>query len=167
MIYLFWSILNLTILFYFLYLLVGFIAKGKRIFKPQFRMFSIFIMIIGIIQIISASNLEKYSNQITITDNYNSKNNSEIKEIILQDNLTLDINMLVKYSVNGTEYIPIESSSSLTGFVSGYAWKFKYIQAKSHKKGQKTTYTAEGILYWNLFGITVYNELKQFSGTIM
>jgi F0F1-type ATP synthase gamma subunit len=141
-------------------------VKGKQIFKPQFKMFSIFIMILGIVQIISASNFKKNSNKITITENYLNKNNSEIKEIILQNNFTFDINMLVKYSVDQTEYIPIESSSSLTGFVSGYVWEFKSIQTDNYKKGQKAKYIANGILKWNLFGINIYTELKSFSGTI-
>ena len=141
-------------------------VKGKQIFKPQFKMFSIFIMILGIVQIISASNFKKNSNKITITENYLNKNNSEIKEIILQNNFTFDINMLVKYSVDQTEYIPIESSSSLTGFVSGYVWEFKSIQTDNYKKGQKAKYIAIGILKWNLFGINMYTELKSFSGTI-
>ena len=85
------------IVLYFLYLIVGFIAKGKRIFKPQFKVVSIFIMVIGIVQIISASNSEKSTNRITINDDYNKKNNSKVKKVTLEDNLTFDINMHVKY----------------------------------------------------------------------
>lgn len=166
MIYLIWSTLNLTILFYFLYLIVGFMIKGKLIFRPQYKMVSIFIMVIGVIQIISAFISEKNTNQIKITDDYNNENYTDVKKVILQDNLTFNINLSVKYSVNDTEYIPIESSSSLTGFVSGYVWEFQSIHTKSFKKGQKSIYTAEGVLKWNLFGFTVYNESKTFNRTI-
>lgn len=38
---------------------VGFIAKGKKNFKPQFKVVSIFIMVIGIVQILSASTLRE------------------------------------------------------------------------------------------------------------
>lgn len=107
MIHLIWSIINGVIVLYFLYLIVGFIVKGKRIFKPQFKVVSIFIMVIGIVQIISASNSGKNTNRITISDDYNKKNNSKIKEVILENNLTFDINMLVKYSIDQNEYIPI------------------------------------------------------------
>jgi hypothetical protein len=71
-------------------------------------------MVIGTVQIISASNSEKKSNRITITEDYNKKNNSKIKQVVLEDNFTFDINMLLKYSIDQNEYIPIESNSFLT-----------------------------------------------------
>jgi len=154
------------IFLYFLYLIIGFIAKGKQIFKPQFKVVSIFIMIIGIVQIISASNSEKNTNRITITDDYNKKNNSEIKEVLLENNLVFDINMLVKYSINQNEYIPIESNSYLTGLVSGYVWEFKSINTNSYKPDEKAEFIASGILKWNLFGINIYSELKTFRGNL-
>jgi hypothetical protein len=166
MIHLIWSIINGMIVLYFLYLIVGFIAKGKRIFKPQFKVVSIFIMVIGIVQIISASNSEKSTNRITMNDDYNKKNNSKVKKVTLEDNLTFDINMHVKYSVDKNEFIPIESNSFLTGFVSGYVWEFKSIQTNNYKPNEKSEYIADGILKWNLFGITVYSESKTFNGII-
>ena len=166
MIHLIWSIINGMIVLYFLYLIVGFISKGKRIFKPQFKVVSIFIMVIGIVQIISASNSEKISNRISITENYERKNNSEIKQVKLEDNWTFDINMLVKYSIEQNEYIPIESNSYLTGLVSGYMWEFKSIDTNNLNMNGKAKFIANGILKWNLFGITVYSESKTFSGII-
>ncbi len=166
MIHLIWSIINGIIVIYFLYLIVGFIAKGKKIFKPQFKVVSIFIMVIGIVQIISASDSEKNSNRISITEDYNRKNNSAIKQVKLEDNWTFDINMLIKYSIEENQYIPIESNSFLTGLVSGYVWEFKSIDTKKLNSSGKAEFFANGILKWNLFGITVYSESKTFNGTI-
>ena len=166
MLHLIWSIINGIIVLYFLYLIIGFIAKGKRIFKPQFKVVSICIMVIGIVQIISASHSEKTTNRITITDDYIKQNNSEIKNITLENNLTFDINMLVKYSIDENEFVPIESNSFLTGIVSGYVWEFNSIETSNFKKNEKAEYTANGVLKWKLFGITVLNEAKTFSGTI-
>lgn len=166
MIYLIWSIINGIIVLYFIFLIIGFIVKGKKIFKPQFKFFSIAVMVIGIVQIISASNAEKIINRITITEDYNNKNNSEIKKVTLEDNLTFDINILVKYSVDQNEFIPIESNSFLSGLVNGFVWQFESIQTNNFKPNEKTEFIAEGILKWNLFGICVFNESKIFSGTI-
>jgi len=165
MIHLLWSIINLIIVFYFLYLIVGFIKKGKRIFNPKFKVVSIFVMIIGIVQVISA-NSEERTNRITITNNYNKKNNSKVEKVKLEDNLTFDINMFVKYSIEQNELIPIESNSSLTGFVSGYDWEFTSIETDNFKPNGKAEFTANGILKWNLFGINIYSEPKTFSGII-
>ncbi len=166
MIHLIWSIINVIILLYFFYLIIGFIIKGKGIFKPQFKIVSIFIMVIGIVQVISASNSEKKSNRISITDVYNKKNSSKLKQVVLEDNLTFDINMLVKYSIDKNYYIPIESSSFLTGLVSGYVWEFNSIDTNNLNSNGKAEFIANGILKWNLFGITVYNESKTFIGTV-
>jgi hypothetical protein len=123
-------------------------------------------MVIGIVQIISASNSEKSTNRIIIKDDYNRKNNSRIKKVILENNLTFDINMLVKYSIEQNDFIPIESNSSLSGFVSGYVWEFNSIQTNSFKLNEKAVYDVDGTLKWNLFGITVYRESKTFNGFI-
>ncbi|MBU2996272.1 hypothetical protein KO500_07490 [Cellulophaga baltica] len=166
MIHLIWSIINGIIVLYFFYLIIGFITKGKKIFKPQFKVISIFIMVIGIVQINSASDSDKNSNRISITEDYNRKNNSEIKQVVLEDNWTFDINMLVKYSIEQDQYIPIESNSSLTGLVSGYVWEFNSIATNNFETNKKSEFIAKGNLKWNLFGITVYSESKTFNGTI-
>ncbi|WP_299156194.1 hypothetical protein [uncultured Tenacibaculum sp.] len=166
MIHLIWSIINLTIVFFFIYLIIGFIKKGKQIFKPQFKIVSILIMLIGVLQIISASNSKKNSNKISITKNYNKQSNIKRKQVILENNLTFDINMQVKYSVDQNDYIPVESNSSLTGFVTGYEWKFKSINTKKLDSNGKAEFIANGILDWNLFGITVYGQNKIFTGII-
>lgn len=166
MLYLIWSITNGIILLYFLYLIIGFLAKGKRIFKPQFKLISICIMVIGIVQIISASNSEKNTNQIQLNKNYNKQSNSKIKKVVLEDNLTFDIYMDLIYSVDKNEFVPIKSNSSLAGLVSGYEWEFKSIQTSNYEPNQKIGFVANGVLKWNLFGITVYNQSKIFEGII-
>jgi hypothetical protein len=123
-------------------------------------------MVIGIVQIISAINSEEKTNRITITNNYNKKKYSKVEKVTLEKNLTFDINMLVKYSIEQTELIPIESNSFLTGFVSGYEWRFTSIETNNYNPSEKAEFTANGVLKWNLFGITVYNESKTFSGII-
>lgn len=166
MIHLIWSTLNLAVVFYFLYLIVGFIAKGIRIFKSRIKVVSICILLIGFVSILFASNSEKNTNRISIATNCIMKNNSKIEEIILEDNLTFNINMLVKYSIEQNKTIPIESNSFLTGFISGYVWKFKSIQTNSYTANEKAKFVAKGILEWNLFGLTIYSQSKTYSGII-
>ncbi|EDP71697.1 hypothetical protein FBALC1_04397 [Flavobacteriales bacterium ALC-1] len=166
MIHLIWSTLNTIAAIYFLYLIIGFLIKGKRIFKPQTKKFSIFVMVLGIVQIISASKSDKSTNRITINEGYDKINNSKIETLLLEDNLTLDINMHITYIDNENQLIPKESVSFLTGFVSGYAWELESIETKSRKPNEKAKFTATGILKWKLFGINVYNQKKTFNGII-
>ncbi|GAA4242200.1 hypothetical protein [Winogradskyella damuponensis] len=166
MIYLFWTVLNGIIFFYFLYLIFGFIAIGKRIFRPQFKIVSITIMFIGIIQIISASNKEEKNNMIVINEKINGNYNSMSKTIKLEDNLTMDIVLLIKYTADGDSFMPTASHSVLTGFVGSYIWEFNSIQTSNLNPNEQAEYSVNGILKWNLFGINVYSESKSFSGII-
>lgn len=166
MIHLTWSIINLILVLFFFYLIAGVIRKGKKLFSPQFKVVSICVMVIGIVQIISAANSEDRTNRITISNNYNENDNTKVEKVKLEDNLTLDINMLVKYSITQNKLIPIESNSFLSGFVSGYDWEFESIETNILKPNEKAGFSAKGILKWNLFGITVFYKSKSFNGTI-
>lgn len=166
MIQLLWTLLNASLIIFFFYLIFGFIIKGKKIFNPKIKVASILLMVLGITQIISATKASKNNNRITITTDYKKTNNSKIKEVLLEDNLVFDINLNIKYSIENEEYIPIESYSFLSGLVTGYEWEFKSIETQIYKPNEKATFTADGVLKWNLFGINVYSEDKTFSGII-
>ena len=166
MIHLLWTLLNASLIIFFFYLIFGFIIKGKKIFNPRIKVVSILLMVLGITQIISATKTPKNSNRIIITTDYKKTNSSKIKKIILEDNLVFDINLNIKYSIENEEYIPTESYSFLTGLISGYEWEFKSIETQIYKPNEKATFTADGVLKWNLFGINVYSEYKTYSGII-
>ncbi|WP_241739509.1 hypothetical protein [Aestuariibaculum marinum] len=72
----------------------------------------------------------------------------------------------MQYSIQQNNYIPIESYSSLTGLVMGYDWEFKSIDINNYNSNEQTEFVVNGILKWNLFGITVYNTSKTFNGKI-
>lgn len=160
MIHLIWSILNLLLLVYFLYLIIGFIAKGKKVFKTRFKIISIAIMSIGVVQLISASITEKNTNKITIVKDYKSKHNTKLEQVVLKDNLTFNIEMTVEYVLDQEKYIPIESSTYLTGLISGYTWEFESFITENDESNVKPEYIVHGTLKWNILGIPVYSESK-------
>ena len=80
--------------------------------------------------------------------------------------MTFDINMLVIYSIDKNEFIPIESNSFLTGFVNGFEWEFTKIETNNYKQNEKSKFIVNGILNWNLFGIKVFSQEKTFQGLI-
>ncbi len=166
MTHLIWNILNLTIVVFFIYITIGFIFKGKRIFNPKIKAFSIFIMIIGIVQIVSAKNLNEKNNRITISENYINQNNLKAKRIILEDNWTFDIEMLVMYLKDQDKIIPVESKSYLNGLMSGFDWEFYSIATEYLDTTKQTKFEARGILKWKLFGVNFYSQSKRFSGVI-
>lgn len=164
MTYLIWTIINLMIVLFFFYLIIGFLMKGKKIFHPQFKGLSIFIVILGIVQILFATRSEKNANRITVAKDFDGKNYSEIKQVVLEENWTFDVIMLVGYSTEKKQYNLFERNSFLTGFVRGFRWEAKSIATES--LNGKTAFTVNGVLEWHLFGISVYSESKTFNGII-
>ncbi|PCH69152.1 MAG: hypothetical protein COC06_08065 [Bacteroidales bacterium] len=166
MIYLIWSGINMVILLYFFYLIIGFISKGKKIFKPQFKIASIALMVIGIVQIISATELDDNTNRISFVDNHEKMQGTGISQMILENNLTFDIQMSVTYRVGENEFIPIESYSNLNRFVIGFEWDCKSAAINEKNLNGEIKYDISGVLKWNLFGINIYSQPKAFEGII-
>ena len=160
--YLIWSILNISVALCFLYLIVGFLIKGKKIFKPGFKVISICFLLFGIVQVLLVTASETHVNRITIEGVFNKEGIIQQKNTHLEENLTFDINLNVTYSKHQNECILIESTSSLTGFISGYDWELKSIQTTTNTTHNACEFSVEGILKWQLFGITIYNEIKTF-----
>ncbi|WP_075341144.1 hypothetical protein [Tenacibaculum agarivorans] len=152
MIYFMWSLINLITLIYLLFFI------NKRVLKHKTKSFSATIIIIGIILLGSNSSSNKINNHIKITDTYNRNNKLIIKYIKLEDNLIFDINSSIQYSVDGNKHIPIDCHSYITGFSSGFVWELKSI----YNLNQTGNLTATGVLKWNLLGINIYSELKNF-----
>ena len=117
-------------------------------------------MSIGVVQIISASISEKNTKKITIANDYKSKYNTKLEQFVLVDNLTFNIEMTVEYVLDQEKYISIESSSYLTGFISGYTWEFESFITENDESNIKPEYIVHGTLKWNILGIPVYNESK-------
>ncbi|RBA28673.1 hypothetical protein [Flavobacterium tibetense] len=166
MMHLIWSIINGVLTLYFLYLIIGFIIKGKEIFNPKLKKASIFIMVLGIIQIISASNSEKKLNRILLNQDNIKEKNSTIKKVTLENNFSFEIIMLIKYSIEEDKYIPVESFSHLNGFTGGFEWEFNSINVNNYNKNKKNEFSVYGILKWNLFGINIYSQPKTLNGII-
>ncbi len=166
MIELFWSLLNITILFFFLYLIVGFLFKGKKIFDSRFKKLSTAIFILGVIQIVSANDSSKFDNTINIDNKHNQKNSTYTSKLILEDNLTMNINLSIIYSNENEVLTPIKATSYLTGLVNGYDWKLKSTNTSSKTKDEIRNYNASGILEWKIFGIKIYSQEKSFTGRI-
>lgn len=159
---LFWSILNITILLFFLYLFVGFLFHGKKIFKGKFKSLSISILILGVFHLVSANGSEKL-HSIIIDDQYNPENSTYTETIVLEENIAMNINLSVFYSNDNGVFVPIHATSYLSGLVSGYDWKMETINRIGNIEEEKD-FIASGILEWKLFGITIYSQEKSYKG---
>jgi len=74
MLHIIWSILNTIIFLYFIYIFLGFLIKGKEVLAVRFKMLSIIILILGLLQIIlinkkSKDNICIEINEVSKIDN--------------------------------------------------------------------------------------------------
>lgn len=162
MIYLLWSLINVFLPLYFFYLLFSFLAKGKRFFNPKYKTFQILFLVIGVTQIIVASSTDKANQNIYLKDDHANFNSSKMVHHMVEDNWTMNIHFLLEYSVHGNKYIPLKSSSFLSGFVSGYDWELLSVDGVGIEDGRGTVWYVNGNLQWKLFGTTIYSQNKIF-----
>lgn len=165
MIYLIWSIINITIGLYFLYLLIGVIAKGKVFFNTKYKFLSITIFAIGLVQLLSGSNSEENNKTNFLLNDQIPHVKYEANMLKLEENLIFDINIFVKYYTDQNKIVMDKTNSFLTGFVSGFDWEHTSTELKLNQNNNPD-YVVNGILNWKLLGFNVYSQNKTFSGTI-
>jgi hypothetical protein len=165
MIALLWAILNVSLALYFVYVLIGFIAKGKRFFNTKYKFLAIAVLVIGIFQMASGSDSEEKNKSNFLKNNQIPTVTYYAKMLTIEEDLSFDTKLLVKYYIDQNEIVLDNSSSSLIGFVSGFDWKLTSTELKLNRNNDPT-YTVNGVLSWKLFNITIFKQHKHFHGTI-
>ncbi|WP_299885219.1 hypothetical protein [uncultured Lacinutrix sp.] len=168
MLHIIWSIINTILFIYFLYLIMGLILIGKRIFKNRFKKFSILIIVLGCIQILipHVDDNDKDQNYISINENAFNQKKSVVKNVTLENNFVSDFVLSVKYSSQNNTFVPINGSARMAGVISGHKWKLIGMSISNYTPNEKSTYDVYGILEWHLFGFKIYSQLKRFKGVI-
>jgi len=164
--YLIWTIINSAFIVVFAALVLALIFKGKEIFNNKYGNLILIFLAIGFLGILNK-------------DSYNPKNEYEFPipgeelvgrtvkstRIVIEDNLTFDINFTVRFRQNTLgELIPTFSRSNTTGFTNGFVWNYTYADIEKIDVNN-FKYTITGILDWNLFSIRIYSQDKEFTGT--
>ncbi|MDN3724550.1 hypothetical protein QRD02_09155 [Aequorivita sp. SDUM287046] len=165
MLHLLWAILNIALALYFLYLLLGIIAKGMGFLNTKYKFLSIAIFGIGIIQLLFSTNSEENKGINYLVNDQVPHINYEAKMLTLEENLIFDTRLYVKYYRHQGKYIIYKSNSSLTGFVSGFEWEHTSTELELNRDNN-TSYRVNGVLFWKLFNFTIYKQHQQFHGII-
>ncbi|MBS2100172.1 hypothetical protein [Carboxylicivirga linearis] len=104
-------------------------------------------------------------NQIVFIYERDSICNVETKSLKLEDHLTLDIEMFATFCRDQNNIKAIDSYSEISGFVTGFDWKYKSAEIYKNNTSGKIEFNVNGLLKWNIFGITIYNQSKTFKGS--
>ncbi|WP_298424318.1 hypothetical protein [uncultured Kordia sp.] len=121
-------------------------------------------MVLGVLGIINAKDNE-YNNTYALYGNDIETKNTRSVDLRMDDSLSLIFHLDIRLKQNSKgALIPSYSSSSLSGFISGFEWEYKYVDIDENTDGT-FSYEANGLLYWKLFGIKFYTQNKDFKGT--
>lgn len=160
MIELIWSLLNIIILLFFIYLFFGFLFQGKKIFQGKFKNLSIIILILGVVQIISATRNDEHKNSIEFRNQVEHNYPITTKNVILENNLTKNYKLSIVYSRENETHFPKKGTISMTGLTSGFDLELISLY------NDNDVFYVTAIQNWSLFGIQIYRQEKNFEGRI-
>lgn len=172
MLYLLWSLLNIGLGIFF----ITICFRATKLIREHVGLLASIVFVVGLLSFAGNSgsqnnDTERRSNQIkrwTFTSKDNIPPNTiDYKRFTIDETMTLTISLGIQYGRDSTsmKLLPIEATSTLTGFISGYRWKPEVVTVNSTAMTQKIRYEVNGLLEWNLLGVPVYKQFKAYSGT--
>ncbi|WP_420147156.1 hypothetical protein [Spirosoma sp.] len=85
---------------------------------------------------------------------------------VLEDQMTIKIYQSILLTrVNQSDSIRIQSSSGISGFVSGIRWR-PVATRVSFRSNKQLHYSAVGMLEWQLLGFPIIKQRKRFDGNV-
>ena len=163
MIELIWGILNIAILIYFIIICF----KATKIIREKLGGFAALIFVFGLLSFISkpSESTKKFDFQNESKKKITFNGNTYSREKILQDNLTTNIAISVSFGENTIEKKLLNASVNRNGFVSGTDWQTTNMNINK-VDNNNYKYNVSGTIDWKILGITLYTEMKKFSGKI-
>ncbi|WP_298153929.1 hypothetical protein [Flavobacterium sp.] len=168
MIQIIWGILNISV---FLFFVAYCITLGKSIREKQGFVAALFFVfgLLVLLSFVSKSGAENSKTKIfdlheAHLEKDKFKGHVYTANLTLEKDLASTISLHIKYGKSELLKKPISAYTVRTGFVSGTNWKIQTIHFDQSSFEDTCTYTVSGILEWQILGITIYSELKDFTG---
>jgi hypothetical protein len=174
MLYLLWALLNVGLFIFFLVICFN----ATKLIKEKFGILTSIVFVFGLLSFIGQSNTDKdnkepNTNQIK-TWKFNSADSLDKGPNIFMDYVDIDLEktLISKYSL-GISYnhnkqlqnnIPLSANTSISGFISGTSWKPISIIVNRTDDNLKFKYEVSGTIKWNLLGVTIYSQPKNWKG---
>lgn len=165
MLELIWGLLNIVIFIYFIIVCL----KSIKIVREKIGVFASIIFVFGLLSFMAKPN-EKTNE----TKTFNLQNeqivknkftgNTFSKKIKLEDNLTSEITLSIKFGENENDLKLLTAYAIRSGFVSGTNLKVDNVIIEKSEKLNNYHYIVSGILEWRILGFEIYSESKDFEG---
>ena len=158
-----WALINTAFAILFFALVLTLFAKGKRLFNNKYGNPIIVVLFLGVMSFMNGKDKE-FKNQQSHNGKEIKTNTSRSHHEYLEQNISLTFHLDVRFKKNEAgKFIPSYSKSSLSGFTSGLQWECKYVDIDSLQDGS-FSFIVSGVVHWNLFGIGMYTQPKDFEG---
>ena len=165
MLELIWGILNISLLIYFFVICF----KVIKLIRKNLGLLATLIFAFGILSFVSKPNKEKEIKKFEILDETKITDEEKIsghifdENIIIEDKLTTKIRASITFKEYNQEFRLLNAHANMNGFVSGIDWEAKEIDIdKINSNTYK--YNITGKKDWNLLGIRIFTELKDYKG---
>lgn len=163
--YLIWTVLNAAFVILFFALVLSLIVKGKKLFENDYGNLILILLAIGVLGILNKDATSPKNEYIFPTNEMLVGRSVKTSHINIEDNLTFDIGLTIRFRKDATgELIPSFSRSHATGYTNGLVWNYNYADIEK-LKDNTFSYTVVGTLDWRMYGIKIYTQPKEFKGT--
>ena len=166
MLYLLWSLINIVLILYFVYLFLGFIAVGRKILGKNTKWISVPVLAVGLINLVAAAGPEDKNSEVLIGNSKKDEIEMKYRSIVVEDNFSLEFSLGVDYYLKDGEVFLVKSLSNMTGLLPGFEYDYLDFSAGEVQENGMIPFSAVGLLKWKLGGISVYSETKPFKGNL-
>ena len=172
MLYLLWSLLNIGLFIFFVFICFN----ATILLREKLGIFASIIFVFGLLSFIgnpNNDNKEPNSNQIKtwkfISEDSLKSTESYFLSIDLENSLVSKYTLGIKYGKDkqGQNNIPISSYSSTTGLISGINWKPVSIIVNRTNDNNKFDYSVYGVIEWKLLGAKLYSQPRNYKGSAL
>ena len=168
MLELIWSLLNISLIIYFLIICL----KAIKIIRENWGRLATLVFVLGLSSFISKPNPENNKVKIfKVQDESKIMNEDKIsghvfsQEIILEKKLVTTIGATISFKEYDQEIRVLDIYSDIYGFVGGIDWKPSNVMLNKNKDNSYN-YEINGSKDWRLLGIRIYTQSEEFKGNI-
>lgn len=174
MLYMLWGFLNLGLLVFF----VSICFRAAKLIREHIGLFASIVFVFGLLSFVGTS-VDKDETGIRVNNQvkkWTFKSKSEIipdtwKYVSIPIDKTpwlssVDLGVAYGHEKLSMKPIPLEATSTTSGFVNGHRWRPIAITVNLTATLEQLTYHVDGLLEWNLLGTTIYVQHKTYSGFI-
>jgi hypothetical protein len=166
MIYLLWGLLNIGLTLSFIIICF----KATKLIKEKIGNLATFIFVVGFFGLIGSvarDHKEQLKTWTFTTDDSLTKTSTTFTQIDLEKTLVSRYELSVTYAKDKNALnTPISAHSSPIGFIYGINWQPVIVMIAKTKNNYKFSYSVVAMVHWELLGLTIYTQSKQYHGII-